>query len=408
MKTLEDEIVLWYDNVSLNNCIYKDAVYLNQMILKKLDISKISYKIKQTNQELDKSKINIYVIEMHNVHIDYDIFGLISSRAKKLLQEGMCLLLYYPQEGHELDSWFLNIYKNLKQNMLLDCKIFFVFGNCKFEENYKKFIKNLEIESFCVPISISYFEGEYYDLLSETNSDLNSHRTKDFLCYNGKLRPHRLLLLSELKYRGLLENSLVSFTDTTYTGKSHTIESCLQILNKFNCKYPYVEDYVKNWSPLILDETPENFTEETVFKNNLSHYSSTFFSVVSETTMMNDFITEKTYKPIANYHPFVIIGKDKVLDFLKKQGYRTFPEIFDESYDNEKHPIKRFYQVIAQIEKFCKLTEREKRKKFLLVKDTLIHNKKIFLENGKDSTKKQFEKMFQIIEKDVIGKMYED
>lgn len=66
-------------------------------------------------------------------------------------------------------------------------------------------------------------------------------------------------------------------------------------------------------------------------------YDDTHFTMVLESARnWNEavqFLTEKTYKPLAAYHPFMIIGAAGVLNLLKQQGFMTFDNLFDESYD---------------------------------------------------------------------------
>jgi len=45
------------------------------------------------------------------------------------------------------------------------------------------------------------------------------------------------------------------------------------------------------------------------------------------------FVTEKTFKPIAHQHPFMVCGMKGTLAFLKENGFETYDHIFDESYD---------------------------------------------------------------------------
>lgn len=45
------------------------------------------------------------------------------------------------------------------------------------------------------------------------------------------------------------------------------------------------------------------------------------------------FVTEKTFKPIAHQHPFLVCGMKGTLAFLKENGFETYDHIFDESYD---------------------------------------------------------------------------
>ncbi len=73
-------------------------------------------------------------------------------------------------------------------------------------------------------------------------------------------------------------------------------------------------------------------------------YDRTHFSIVLETQAgqwkgnENVFLTEKTYKPISMEHPFIIMGAKGSLKMLQDQGFKTFPELWDESYDDLYYP----------------------------------------------------------------------
>jgi hypothetical protein len=63
-------------------------------------------------------------------------------------------------------------------------------------------------------------------------------------------------------------------------------------------------------------------------------YKDTYASIVCETAVEGSlFLTEKTFKPIAYQHPFMLIAQPNALKLLKENGFVTFDNIFDESYD---------------------------------------------------------------------------
>lgn len=73
-------------------------------------------------------------------------------------------------------------------------------------------------------------------------------------------------------------------------------------------------------------------------------YADTCFSLVSETAVDTHlmglgiepgkiFISEKSFKPIAYQHPFIIQGTKNTLNFLQSRGFETFHSVIDESYD---------------------------------------------------------------------------
>lgn len=64
-------------------------------------------------------------------------------------------------------------------------------------------------------------------------------------------------------------------------------------------------------------------------------YDTTSISFVCETHESNDslFLTEKTYRPIINRHPFVIRASFPAIKYLNAIGFKTFGDHIDESYD---------------------------------------------------------------------------
>jgi len=96
---------------------------------------------------------------------------------------------------------------------------------------------------------------------------------------------------------------------------------------------------------------------DTRFQNP-SWYNDTCFTLVLESmTQWNDavvFVTEKTYKPISHQHPFMIIGAPKFLYYLKSQGFETFDNLFNESYDEISDFDYKIKIIINNIEIFQK------------------------------------------------------
>lgn len=96
-----------------------------------------------------------------------------------------------------------------------------------------------------------------------------------------------------------------------------------------------------------------------------SWYNSTYSSLVVESYQNSYlFITEKTFKPIAFYHPYQIIGVPGILKELKRLGFETFDNIFDEEYDNIEDFDLRLKMIINNLQtieltKYDRLTEKK-------------------------------------------------
>jgi hypothetical protein len=108
---------------------------------------------------------------------------------------------------------------------------------------------------------------------------------------------------------------------------------------------------------------------------NADWYNSTAFSIVAETTVWQRdpiFITEKTFKPIAFQHPFIIFGQAGILRYLKSLGFETFENIFDESYDDDYEIDERLKKIADQINSYSHKNYD------LLTFKKLQHNKELF------------------------------
>lgn len=87
---------------------------------------------------------------------------------------------------------------------------------------------------------------------------------------------------------------------------------------------------------------------------NPNWYDSTYFSIVAESQFMpgDIFVTEKTFKPMAFYHPMIVMAQPGHLKYIKSQGFETFENLFDESYDDEQDWVKRIGLLVNNIKNF--------------------------------------------------------
>lgn len=90
-------------------------------------------------------------------------------------------------------------------------------------------------------------------------------------------------------------------------------------------------------------------------------YSQTAFSMVSEARVKwptksptARFVTEKTFKPIAFQHPFIVYGTPGTLRYLHELGFETFCHLIDQSYDEISDPIQRLEAIKSVLEHLYK------------------------------------------------------
>ena len=117
--------------------------------------------------------------------------------------------------------------------------------------------------------------------------------------------------------------------------------------------------------------------------------SKTYFNVVTEThneIVYDDydlFITEKTCKALIT-QPFIVIGNYGTLRHVKKLGFETYPELFDESYDLIENPKDRLEFILDEIERLCNMDKNELEKIYNSVIWKVEHNRKIMLDFKED------------------------
>lgn len=61
------------------------------------------------------------------------------------------------------------------------------------------------------------------------------------------------------------------------------------------------------------------------------------------------FVTEKTWKPVAMQHPFVVLGEPGTLQHLHSLGFETFENLWSEDYDTTQSNKRRISQIVENV-----------------------------------------------------------
>ena len=184
----------------------------------------------------------------------------------------------------------------------------------------------------------------------------NRSNSKLFLMPIRKSKPYRDQIIK--KFENLLDNSIYSY------------------------QFGWRQQNLPRYTHSVMDET----APDRVFEK--EWYDQTYFSVVVETnvgteghlvngTIPTMFITEKTYKPIAFQHPFLIIGLPNTLLTLKNNGFETYDHLFDEQYDSILDFNARLDNIYNNITSFDigKYTNP-------LTKEKILHNYNLFYDSN--------------------------
>jgi hypothetical protein len=142
--------------------------------------------------------------------------------------------------------------------------------------------------------------------------------------------------------------------------------------------------------PHTLESEPSSRYENVMGWND-SHADaskSSYLYIASETFMTGEynFFTEKVFKPIAHFQPFVFLSYPGAMAELRNLGFKTFHPFIDESYDSEPDEVARFNLIYKEIKKLCSLTIEEIHSWFWSMEEILIHNHKHLLEIYQNET----------------------
>jgi hypothetical protein len=212
--------------------------------------------------------------------------------------------------------------------------------------------------------------------------------SKSFLNFNRRWRLHRPILVALFCALGILDKGYISLGKTS---EGIEWENVWKMILHQNRESPDIltillskQEEICNLPPLYLD-TDDLYQNPVDLEPNTQYlYSETYFSVVSETNFYKlhqpgRFLSEKIFKPIAMYHPFVIVSVPGTLQLLKELGYKTFSPLIDESYDNEEDDNKRLLMIAEETRRLSNLNKEEMANFLRYVRPICVHNKHILL-----------------------------
>jgi hypothetical protein len=207
---------------------------------------------------------------------------------------------------------------------------------CGYEVNEKR--NNTEILGFDYFDIRTYLEFQNPVLFNEVNRCTLNHAEHDVVIATGRLRDHRKKFLQGLEN---LKPNLSIVTDDNqniYTTDLRFEKLGYEVyLNKVGDKkfknYTNYHSFFDTNTSRALDHLPHK-----------KIYQTSLVNMILETTIYatnNPFLTEKTYKAIAHSRPFIILGDTNSLTKLRNQGFWTFSDFCDETYDSISDPDKR-------------------------------------------------------------------
>lgn len=348
-----------------------------------------------------------------NYHENVGVFDNISEKAKKFSHSKNFFIIFdYSTEGDINSDIFFHIHKQCEENNINIENVIVISSAHNTFDLYNNFYvkeKNPQkkLKAVFYPWSLLSKSKNTYKLLFEDsliefgsiknqNSLMNEsevflkNRPKKALCLNRRLSHHRIILISLLLNENIENNSLISFdTDMLFSDNIITdiilenTDITQSFLNDKHLKQKCVNGFrkMKKIKKNVVDYDDIQGVWGFAFEQK-ENYTKTYFSIVTETLFYRpgNYISEKTWKPIAHLHPFVIVGRPYTLKFLKELGFKTFLDFWDESYDNEETNSVRMEMVYKIITNLLNMTTSDWDIMYEKLIPILIHNRKKLLQ----------------------------
>jgi hypothetical protein len=290
---------------------------------------------------------------------------------------------------------FTELHKFLSANINVK-KVILMTEDCNFEILYDKWCEQNNIKDkihvIGYPGIFQTYSFAYKDIWTREGTgipeiikykDRTTNPTRNFMCLMGNSSPDRNILQEFFNNNNLWDSNYIS-----YIGNNEGKDPIL-LPNSGVMK----EIVVGNSS---------------AYTDNLGYYfNDSYFSFIPESNKWNWtggpgvtslFLTEKTTKVLAHGHPFIMLCSVGALKQLREWGFETFPELFDESYDDIEERFERDAFIKKEILRVGSMNKDELRKICESVEEKCINNQKILFEGEKMI--KQF--------MDKIKRIYED
>jgi len=199
----------------------------------------------------------------------------------------------------------------------------------------------------------------------------------------GGERKHRVLMLYYMAKLNLLHNNISA--PAICPVENQSIETIAEYFkSKFSDPESGIMKIISEMQLPMLFPGEDTQRMSSCWLDQIDLSTESMVYHVSETVYFGrrQHLTEKTFKPIAMGMPFVLSAPAYSLSYLRSYGFKTFNEIWDESYDLEEDDYVRAQHLSSLLGKFDKLTTIEKQQTFEKCIPIIEHNWNHFYHGG--------------------------
>jgi hypothetical protein len=219
------------------------------------------------------------------------------------------------------------------------------------------------------PKHFTYAQIPYFEHVARCTwpaTDIDTTRSHSFTMIGTKDYPTRKYLLSRIVQAGADTNALISYRQlnsnginlSTYTQTQ--IDEITSVAEQVNYRLP--------WPALDSSIEFAQLPRELLL--------STYVNLITDTFFEGDvFVSEKVYTAIAHGQIFVMLAPAGTLAYLRSQGYQTFGNFIDESYDTATDNYERLQRVAETV---INLSRADLNQLYAKCKHIIQHNYDLF------------------------------
>ena len=252
--------------------------------------------------------------------------------------------------------------------------------------NDNNYSKNIIPWMYFFETGARWYNFDLTHKLSELEINYNKPLLFDALL--GRPRAHRRFVYDKILQNNLQESCILSYqksdagNDFQYFWQNFVFEDNLD--ENVKVKLQGTQEYV----------TYENIEIALSAIIPIKIYNDAAYSIIEETNCNNNysFYTEKTSKPFIAKRIFVMFSGWKMLENLRKLGFKTFDSIIDESYDSIENNEERW---TAAFEQVLKLSNMDQHIAYSSVNDVIEYNHNHIMNT--DWTQLALDKIKQVI-----------
>jgi hypothetical protein len=307
------------------------------------------------------------LLELEEIENDKSFFKNINKNILEVIKnnDDAYILLNHSHEGDVSEDDIILMKRLLKKYDVSDRKFIYIHNSFGIDipfQNYK----------FDWHLSAKSIETQKLKKENSLNENTIFNKPNKFHFPIRRFREYRIKLLEQLFLynKNFIKNNSVSYDLNCENNK----DSISDLDEKF-------QKYLQKNKKQIVDvdgvESIHGYRAE--YKE---PYENSYITIVAETIFKEkyNYISEKTWKPIAHQHPFIIVGRPGILKYLKEIGFKTFSPFIDESYDDEIDTQKRFEIIVGEIKRLDSLSTSKLDEMILSLNDVLQHNQKLLIQ----------------------------